>query len=121
MSDGAFAVGREPEHVDTWKAIAAFIGRSDRWCRYMSSLEEDPLPVFKLRGQVRLDVAEFRGWVERQKRRPQPLSVRGVLVRSSRPARVERSLDVAAALGVEQPCPYGVHDGGCECRADVLP
>jgi hypothetical protein len=53
------------EYVDTWKGIAAFIGRSDRWCRYMAH-REDPLPVFKLGGMVRMSKMSYEEWLARQ-------------------------------------------------------
>ena len=43
------------EFVETWKGIAHALGRSERWCRYMARNEQDPLPVFKVGGIVRLN------------------------------------------------------------------
>lgn len=66
--------------IETWKTIAAHIGRSERWCRYMADRAEDPLPVFKFGGMTRLDLDALEAGAERQKQR--------------RPGR-----DVAAAIG----------------------
>lgn len=42
-------------YVETWKGIAHALGRSERWCRYMAQRAQDPLPVFKVGGIVRLN------------------------------------------------------------------
>ena len=55
------------KYVETWKGIAAHLERSDRWCQYMARREEDPLPVFKVGGRVRLDLDDYESWVARQK------------------------------------------------------
>lgn len=60
----------EVGHVETWRAIAYVLGRSERWCRYMSVRDPDRLPVFKIGGIVRLNVADWEEWVTRQQRRP---------------------------------------------------
>lgn len=52
--------------VETWFGIAHEIGRSERWCRYMVRREEDPLPVRKLGGIVRIDKEALEAWVRRQ-------------------------------------------------------
>jgi hypothetical protein len=57
------------EFVETWKGIAYAIGRSERWCRYMARRAEDPLPVFKVGGIVRLNQADLEGWLAREKSR----------------------------------------------------
>ena len=57
------------EFVETWKGIAYAIGRSERWCRYMARRAEDPLPVFKVGGIVRLNNADLEGWLAREKSR----------------------------------------------------
>lgn len=54
--------------VETWKGIAFAVNRSERWCRYMAQRPEDPLPVFKVGGIVRLNKADLDAWLERQKR-----------------------------------------------------
>jgi hypothetical protein len=54
---------------ETWKGIAFSLGRSERWCRYMARRAEDPLPVFKVGGIVRLDQADLDGWLGRQRDR----------------------------------------------------
>lgn len=55
--------------VETWKGIAHALGRSERWCRYMARREEDPLPIFKVGGIVRLNQSDLEGWLDRQRRR----------------------------------------------------
>jgi len=62
----------EPEYHETWKVIAHAVGRSERWCRYTAVKATDPLPVFKMGGIVRLNVADFEAWVERQRGRGLP-------------------------------------------------
>jgi hypothetical protein len=54
-------------YVETWKGIAFMVGRSERWCRYMSRRGHDPLPVFKIGGIVRLNRADLDAWVEHQR------------------------------------------------------
>ena len=53
--------------VETWKGIATALGRSERWCRYMARRAQDPLPVFKVGGIVRLNAADHEAWVNRQR------------------------------------------------------
>ena len=55
--------------TETWKGIAHQIGRSERWCRYMARKEEDPLPVFKVGGIVRLNGDDLDRWLERQRQK----------------------------------------------------
>ena len=69
-----------PTFAEGWRGIAEYVGRSERWCRYMALRERDPLPVTKLHGRVRLHHAAMVAWEARQER----------------PLR-----DVAAAVGVE--------------------
>lgn len=57
------------EFVETWKGIAFAIGRSERWCRYMARRAEDPLPVFKVGGIVRLQKADLDAWLGRERDR----------------------------------------------------
>lgn len=52
--------------VETWKSIAGTVKRSERWCRYMARRSHDPLPVFKVGGIVRLNLADLEAWVMRQ-------------------------------------------------------
>jgi len=59
--------------VETWKGIAVALGRSERWCRYMARRGEDPLPVFKVGGIVRLNACDLEDWLARQRAR----SIRG--------------------------------------------
>lgn len=57
------------DFVETWKGIAYALGRSERWCRYMARSEEDPLPVFKVGGIVRLNREDLEDWLGRQRTR----------------------------------------------------
>lgn len=64
------------EYVETWKGIAELLKRSERWCRYTSDRERDPLPVYKVGGIVRLDLADYAAWLRRQRARvlgPHPI------------------------------------------------
>jgi hypothetical protein len=54
-------------YVETWKAIAFAVGRSERWCRYMARRATDPLPVFKVGGIVRLVQPDLDAWLLRQR------------------------------------------------------
>lgn len=60
--------------VETWKGIADAVGRSERWCRYMAQRPTDPLPVFKVGGIVRLQLADLDGWLQRCRSAPTVLS-----------------------------------------------
>ena len=65
-------------YVETWKGIAHALGRSERWCRYMAQRSQDPLPVFKVGGIVRLNGDDLSDWLLRQRERsltPMPVSV----------------------------------------------
>jgi hypothetical protein len=53
--------------VETWKGIACAVNRSERWCRYMARRGQDPLPVFKVGGIVRLNMADLEAWLGRQR------------------------------------------------------
>ena len=55
------------DFMETWKGIAFALGRSERWCRYMARRDEDPLPVFKVGGIVRLNADDLQAWLERQR------------------------------------------------------
>jgi hypothetical protein len=55
------------DFAETWKGIAAALGRSERWCRYMARRGNDPLPVFKVGGIVRLNDVDLRDWLSRQR------------------------------------------------------
>jgi hypothetical protein len=57
-------------YVETWKGIGLALGRSERWCRYMAQREQDPLPVVKVGGIVRLYLVERDIWVSRQQGHP---------------------------------------------------
>ena len=56
-------------YVETWKGIAHALGRSERWCRYMAQRTDDPLPVFKVGGIVRLNGEDLEDWLGRQRDR----------------------------------------------------
>jgi hypothetical protein len=64
-------------YVETWKGIAHALGRSERWCRYMAQRIDDPLPVFKVGGIVRLNGDDLADWLVRQRDRSltQPAAV----------------------------------------------
>jgi hypothetical protein len=57
------------DFYETWKGIAHKLSRSERWCRYMSRRHEDPLPVFKVGGIVRLNEPDLCDWLSRQRTR----------------------------------------------------
>lgn len=64
-------------YVETWKGIAHALGRSERWCRYMAQRSQDPLPVFKVGGIVRLNGDDLSDWLLRQRERsltPMPVA-----------------------------------------------
>jgi hypothetical protein len=54
-------------HVETWKRIAVLLARSERWCRTMAERAQDPLPVFRVGGIVRLLTADLDAWLGRQR------------------------------------------------------
>lgn len=56
-------------YLETWKEIAAYLCRSERWCRYMATRAFSPLPVYRLGGLVRLDVIDLRRWLEEERTR----------------------------------------------------
>ena len=64
--------------VETWKGIAGALGRSERWCRYMANRGQDPLPVFKVGGIVRLNAADLEDWLRSQRDRSVGNTERGV-------------------------------------------
>jgi len=64
------------DFVETWKGIAFALGRSERWCRYMARREQDPLPVFKVGGIVRLNKADLDEWLGRERDRSMSRPVR---------------------------------------------
>lgn len=57
---------------ETWKGIATALNRSERWCRYTATRAQDPLPVFKVGGMVRLNVGDLEAWLARQRDRGLP-------------------------------------------------
>ena len=59
----------ESTPVETWKCIGAVIGRSERWCRLMAQRPDDPLPVYKFCGTIRIDPADLDAWIGRQRAR----------------------------------------------------
>lgn len=54
---------------ETWKGIADVMGRSERWCRYMARRTNNPLPVYKMGGIVRLNESDRDDWLLREQRR----------------------------------------------------
>ena len=74
-------------YVETWKGIAHALGRSERWCRYMARRTADALPVFKLGGIVRLNIADLEDWLTQQRARSLGRSVGDAVGGSS--ARLE--------------------------------
>ena len=60
------------DFYETWKGIAYKLSRSERWCRYMSRRPEDPLPVFKVGGIVRLNEPDLHDWLFRQRSKSLP-------------------------------------------------
>jgi hypothetical protein len=57
------------DFYETWKGIAFKLSRSERWCRYMARREDDPLPIFKVGGIVRLNESDLGDWLFRQRSR----------------------------------------------------
>lgn len=57
-------------YIETWKCVASAIGRSERWCRMVATRANDPLPVFKFGGMVRIEQEELDAWMQRQRVRP---------------------------------------------------
>jgi len=55
-------------YFETWKCIAAAIGRSERWCRMMGQRPEDPLPVWKFCGTIRIEKSDLDVWIARQRK-----------------------------------------------------
>jgi hypothetical protein len=74
-------------YVETWKGIAHALGRSERWCRYMAQRSDDPLPVFKVGGIVRLNGDDLADWLVRQRGRSlaQPAAAPTASAASDRP------------------------------------
>lgn len=64
------------QFYETWKGIAHELGRSERWCRYMARRAQDPLPVFKIGGIVRLNQDDLEAWLLRQRRASLPAEAR---------------------------------------------
>lgn len=60
------------DFYETWKGIAHKMSRSERWCRYTARRVEDPLPVFKVGGIVRLNEGDLNDWLVRQRQRSMP-------------------------------------------------
>ena len=55
------------EFYETWKGIAYKLQRSERWCRYTARRTQDPLPVFKIGGIVRMNEDDLVAWLARQR------------------------------------------------------
>jgi hypothetical protein len=62
MSNGQYDSG---SFVETWKCIADAMDRSERWCRYMARRAQDPLPVYKMGGIIRMNIADRDDWLQR--------------------------------------------------------
>lgn len=56
--------------VETWQAVAAVVGRSERWCRSMASRKVRPLPVAKFGGIVRAYIGELNDWLRAERLLP---------------------------------------------------
>jgi hypothetical protein len=52
--------------LETWKAIASHVGRSERWCRYQSRRGVDALPAGKIGGVVAVWIDELDAWLARE-------------------------------------------------------
>lgn len=92
------------ERVETWKAIAAAVGRSQRWCRYMHSRTERPLPAFKLGGIACLYLDDLQRWIDGEQVKPGPVNhPKAVRAKSTRLAearqRARAVIDAAVDLG----------------------
>ena len=59
------------DFYETWKGIAHKMKRSERWCRYMARRDQNPLPVFKIGGIVRLNNDDLEDWIAQQRARTQ--------------------------------------------------
>ncbi|MBZ0232766.1 MAG: hypothetical protein K8M05_10590 [Deltaproteobacteria bacterium] len=56
-------------YLETWKQIATQLHRSERWCRNMAQREIAPLPVYRVGGVVRLDLADLEAWLGQERER----------------------------------------------------
>lgn len=56
-------------YLETWKQIATQLHRSERWCRNMAQREIAPLPVYRVGGVVRLDLADLEAWLCQERER----------------------------------------------------
>ena len=65
----------EGDYVETWKAIAAEMKRSERWCRYMSLRPVDPLPIVHVGSYARLYLADAAAWSARQTKKGHRLAL----------------------------------------------
>lgn len=63
------------DFYETWQGIAFELSRSERWCRYTARRPEDPLPVFKVGGIVRLNESDLCDWLFRQRSKCMPAQV----------------------------------------------
>lgn len=82
------------ERVETWKAIAALLKRSERWCRYMAARAERPLPVFKLGGIVTLNLDQLQQWIDEEQADPGPPAHRDAV----RAEEIRRALAAGAVV-----------------------
>ncbi len=66
------------DFYETWKGIAHELKRSERWCRYMARQGDDPLPVFKVGGIVRLNSLDLSDWLGRRRAQSMARPVAGL-------------------------------------------
>lgn len=57
-------------YLDGWKAIAAYMNRSVRWCRAMGARSERPLPAHSFGGMVRLYLDDLDRWLSEERTAP---------------------------------------------------
>lgn len=57
------------DYFETWAQIGGALGRGETWCRKAARRRNDPLPVFRVGGTVRLTTAGLAAWLERQEAR----------------------------------------------------
>ncbi len=55
-----------PAHVYGWVGIAAWLGRSVRWCQGHADRNRDPIPVRVGHRGVYANVEALRAWTDRQ-------------------------------------------------------
>lgn len=88
--------------IETWKQIAAAVGRCERWCRYMAAREQDPLPVVTqtcTRSFVRADAAALAAWLERNP--STPMAIKSVFTLRREALREVRSVRAGLLAAAE--------------------